>query len=313
LRPALEAGSSLGSRARASGKRSRVRARPIRLASLLRHGAIWTAIGLALFPIAWMASMAFKPPLEWTTAAGTITWLPKTPTLANFQYIFFGVSSAYPSSTVMEKTALHPLFASVLISSIATILATVVGSLAAYGYSRLGFGKSLPLALIQLRMFPPLAVMIPIMIMWAYLSLIDTWWGLALIYGIVTLPFGFWLMLTFLEEVPIELEEAALVEGASPWRIFYRVTLPLVKPALATTALFVFILNWSDYILALMLTRSQWITIPVFMNDLNSAQTGQLYGAKAALGLIAIVPPLILGVLIQKHLVRGLTFGALKQ
>ena len=167
--------------------------------------------------------------------------------------------------------------------------------------------------LAQQRLFPPLAVIIPVMIMWAYLDLIDSWWGLALIYGIVTLPFAFWLMLTFLDEVPVELEEAALSEGASPTRVFLRITLPLVKPALATTLLFVFILNWSDYVLALMLTREQWITIPVFMNDLNSAQTGQLYGAKAALGLIAIVPPMIVGMLIQKHLVRGLTFGALKQ
>jgi multiple sugar transport system permease protein len=280
---------------------------------LCRHAAIWLAVSVALFPIAWMASMAFKPPLEWTAAAGNITWLPKAPTLANFRYIFSGVSNEYPSSTIMERTALHPLIASVLVSSIATLIATVVGSLAAYGYSRYRYGKNLPFALIQLRMFPPLAVMIPIMIMWAYLDLIDTWWGLSLIYGIVTLPFGFWLMLTFLDEVPVELEEAAMIEGASASRIFYRVTLPLVKPSLATTALFVFILNWSDYIMALLLTRSKWITIPVFMNDLNSAQTGQLYGAKAALGLIAIIPPLILGILIQKHLVRGLTFGALKQ
>ena len=155
--------------------------------------------------------------------------------------------------------------------------------------------------------------MIPVMIMWAYLDLIDTWWGLSLIYGIVTLPFAFWLMLTFFDDVPVELEEAALIEGSSAARLFFRVTLPLVKPALATTLLFVFILNWSDYVLALMLTRRDWITIPVFLNELNSAQTGQLYGAKAALGLIAIIPPMILGLLIQRHLVRGLTFGALKQ
>lgn len=281
--------------------------------TILRHLVIVLAVAVALFPIAWMASMAFKPPLEWTSAAGTVTWLPKEPTLANFEYIFTGKSEAYGTSAAMERTALRPLLASILISTAATLIATIVGSLAAYGFSRHRWGKNLPFSLIQLRMFPPLAVMIPIMIMWAYLDLIDTWWGLALIYGIGTLPFGFWLMLTFLDEVPVELEEAAMIEGASPWGIFYKVTLPLVKPALATTALFVFILNWSDYIMALLLTRKEWITIPVFMNDLNTAQTGQLYGAKAALGLIAIVPPLILGILIQKHLVRGLTFGALKQ
>lgn len=164
-----------------------------------------------------------------------------------------------------------------------------------------------------MRLFPPLAVLIPVMIMWAFLGMIDTWWGLSLIYGIVTLPFAFWLMMTFFDEVPREIEEAALVEGCSPWRVFYRVTLPMVKAALATTILFVFILNWSDYVIALLLTRKDWVTIPVYMNALTSAMTGQMYGAKAALGLIAVIPPVILGIIIQKHLVRGLTFGALKQ
>lgn len=164
-----------------------------------------------------------------------------------------------------------------------------------------------------MRLFPPLAVLIPVMIMWAFLGMIDTWWGLSLIYGIVTLPFAFWLMMTFFDEVPREIEEAALVEGCSPWRVFYRVTLPMVKAALATTILFVFILNWSDYVIALLLTRKDWVTIPVYMNALTSAMTGQMYGAKAALGLIAVIPPVILGIVIQKHLVRGLTFGALKQ
>jgi len=279
----------------------------------LRHLLLLLALFAALFPIAWMASMAFKPMAEWTAASGDLTWLPKAPTLGNFQYIFTGVSDDYPSSTAMEKTAWRPIIASLLVSGIGTLIATIAGTLAAYGFSRFDRGRGLPLVLAQQRLFPPLAVIIPVMIMWAYLDLIDSWWGLALIYGIVTLPFAFWLMLTFLDEVPVELEEAALIEGARPYRVFLRVTLPLVKPALATTLLFVFILNWSDYVLALMLTREQWITISVFMNDLNSAQTGQLYGAKAALGLIAIVPPMIVGMLIQKHLVRGLTFGALKQ
>ena len=280
---------------------------------LSRHLLLLLALLVALFPIGWMASMAFKPMPEWTPAAGQVTWLPQSPTWGNFEYIFEGTTDDYPGSTAMERTAWRPIIASLLVAGLGTLLATIVGTLAPYGYSRFARGKTLPFALAQLRLFPPLAVMIPVMIMWAYLDLIDSWWGLALIYGITTLPFAFWLMLTFFDEVPVELEEAALIEGATPWRVFARVTLPLVKPALATTLLFVFILNWSDYVLALMLTRREWVTVPVFMNDLNSAQTGQLYGAKAALGLIAIVPPLILGVLIRKHLVRGLTFGALKQ
>lgn len=126
-------------------------------------------------------------------------------------------------------------------------------------------------------------------------------------------PFAFWLMKTYFNDMPREIEEAALVEECSRLRVLTRVTLPMMRGPLASSALLVFILNWSDYLIALMLTTRDWVTIPVYMASLSSSMTGQLYGAKAALGLIAAVPPVVLGILIQKHLVRGLTFGALKQ
>ncbi len=276
-----------------------------------RYGVIFTAVVVALFPLAWMATMAFKPVQEWTTTVAELTWLPKNPTWGNYEFIFFGTTQELIVS--LDRFATQPIFASLLTASAGTVIATLAGTLGAYGVSRFRVGGNLPLSVLQLRLFPPLAVMIPIMIMWAFFGMIDTWWGLSLIYGIVTLPYAFWLMLPFFNEVPREIEEAALVEGCSPWRVFYRVTLPMVKAALATTVLFVFILNWSDYVIALLLTRKDWVTIPVYMNALTSAMTGQMYGAKAALGLIAVIPPVILGFTIQRHLVRGLTFGALKQ
>ncbi len=281
------------------------------LSNGVRYAVVLIAVIVALFPIAWMATMAFKPPAEWTTTVQDLTWLPKNPTLGNYEFLFLGISDQLIVS--LDRFATRPIFASLVTASLGTLIATVAGTLGAYGVSRFGIGKNLPLSVLQLRLFPPLAVLIPVMIMWAFFGMIDTWWGLSLIYGIVTLPFAFWLMMTFFDEVPREIEEAALVEGCSPWRVFYRVTLPMVKAALATTILFVFILNWSDYVIALLLTRKDWVTIPVYMNALTSAMTGQMYGAKAALGLIAVVPPVVLGVIIQKHLVRGLTFGALKQ
>ncbi|MCH8182344.1 MAG: carbohydrate ABC transporter permease [Proteobacteria bacterium] len=281
------------------------------LANGVRYAVILIAVIAALFPVAWMATMAFKPVAEWTTTVQDLTWLPKEPTFGNYEFIFFGTSDQLIVS--LDRSATGPIFASLVTASLGTLIAVVAGTLGAYGVSRFGVGKNLPLGVLQLRLFPPLAVLIPVMIMWAFLGMIDTWWGLSLIYGIVTLPFAFWLMMTFFDEVPREIEEAALVEGCSPWRVFYRVTLPMVKAALATTILFVFILNWSDYVIALLLTRKDWVTIPVYMNALTSAMTGQMYGAKAALGLIAVIPPVILGIIIQKHLVRGLTFGALKQ
>lgn len=276
-----------------------------------RYAAILLAVAITLIPILWMASMAFKPIPEWQATGADLTWVPRAPTLDNFRFIF-GTSNS-DLIVALDRTALKPILSSLLSATIGTVIAMVAGTAAAYGLSRFGSGANLPLALIQLRLFPPMAVMIPVMIMWSFLGFMDSWWGLALIYGIVTLPFAFWLMKTFFDDMPREIEEAALVEGCSRARVFTRITLPMMRAPLASAALFVFILNWSDYLIALLLTTREWVTIPVYMASLSSSMTGQLYGAKAALGLIAAVPPVVLGVLIQRHLVRGLTFGALKQ
>jgi multiple sugar transport system permease protein len=278
---------------------------------LFRYAVIFAAMAITLIPILWMASMAFKPVGEWAATGSELTWWPRHPTFSNFEFIF-GKSNTN-LIVALDKTAIKPLASSLLSAVFGTLIAMSAGTAAAYGVSRFGSGQNLPLALIQLRLFPPMAVMIPIMIMWSFLNFNDTWWGLALIYGIVTLPFAFWLMKTFFDDMPREIEEAALVEGCSRWRVFTRITLPMMRAPLASAALFVFILNWSDYLIALLLTTREWVTIPVYMASLSSSMTGQLYGAKAALGLIAAVPPIVMGIAIQRHLVRGLTFGALKQ
>jgi multiple sugar transport system permease protein len=281
------------------------------IVNLVRFGLIALALAITMIPIAWMVTMAFKPVAEWTNTIGAINWLPKNPTLDNFRFIFG--SSESELIIALEKTAQRPILASLAASIGGTLIAVVCGSLAAYGVSRFKVGGNLPLSLVQLRLFPPAAVIIPVMFMWSYLGLVDSLFGLSLIYGIVTLPFGFLLMKTFFDEVPREIEEAARVEGCSRLRTMVRITLPMVKGGLASTAMFVFILNWSDYLIALLLTQKEWNTIPVYMASLSTSMTGQMYGAKAALGLIAAVPPIVFGFLVQKHLVRGLTFGALKQ
>ena len=263
------------------------------------------------YPLVWMFTMAFKPYSEWTTVGADLTWWPRNPTFQNFEFLIYGHAQGLVVS--LDKTIFQPFWASLVTSTVGTLIAVISGTLASYAVVRFKVGAGLPLQVLQLRLFPPLAVMIPVMVMWAFLGAVDTWWGLSLIYGIVTLPFAFWLMKTFFDEVPIEIEEAARVDGCSHWRVFWRITLPIVKPGLATCALFVFILNWSDYLLALLLTQKIWVTLPVYMATLTSAMGGQMYGMKAALGLVAALPPVIFGLLIQKHLVRGLTFGALKQ
>ncbi len=279
-------------------------------ALVLKYFFVLLATGVVLYPLIWMTTMAFKPYPEWTTVSG-LSWLPLNPTLQNFEFIFYGKAEGLVVS--LDRTIAGPLTASLITSIFGTIIAVVFGTLSSYAVVRFGLAQSLPLSVLQLRLFPPLAVMIPVMVMWAFIGAVDTWWGLSLIYGIVTLPFAFWLMKTFFEEVPIEIEDAARVCGCSYWRVFYKIALPIVKPGLATCALFVFILNWSDYLLALLLTQKEWVTLPVYMATLTSAMGGQMYGMKAALGVIAAIPPVVFGLMIQKHLVRGLTFGALKQ
>jgi multiple sugar transport system permease protein len=176
-----------------------------------------------------------------------------------------------------------------------------------------GTSGSLAFSILQLRMFPPMAILIPVMIMWSAFKMIDTWYGLVLVYGVITFPFVVWLMKSFFDEVPRELDEAAIVDGSSNWGAFVKVVLPLAKGGLASTALFVFILNWSDFLVALLLTQRNWPTIPVFLNTLISAEVGAQHGPKAALGLLAVIPPVVFGLMIQRYLVRGLTFGAIKK
>jgi multiple sugar transport system permease protein len=120
-------------------------------------------------------------------------------------------------------------------------------------------------------------------------------------------------MLTFFEELPNELTEAAIVDGCSNWQAFIKVILPLAKGGIASTALFCFILNWSDYAVALTLTSRNMKTAPVFLGMLQNAYVGEQYGPKAALGIIAVIVPVVIGIAIQKYLVRGLTFGAIKK
>jgi multiple sugar transport system permease protein len=268
------------------------------------------AVTLAfLFPIYWMFTMAFKPYAEWTAAGGKIFWFPNNPTLDNFRSIFSKQLQMNP----IAGTAIRPVINSLIVSIVGTAIAMIVGILAAYGISRYKAGGQLPFFLLQLRMFPPIAIIIPIMIMWAFLRMIDTWYGLVVIYGVVTLPFAVWLMKTFFDDIPSELDEAAIVDGCSNFGAFVKVVLPLAKGGIASTALFVFILNWSDFLIALVLTDRKWTTIPVHISKLQSALVGQLYGPKAALGVLAAIPPIVFGALIQKYLVRGLTFGAIKK
>jgi len=262
---------------------------------------------ITLFPLYWMATMAFKPQSEWSPVTD-IFWFPSDPTLDNFRQIL-GLDPIYE-----YLDATNAIKNSLIAAVGGTILAMTVGVGAAYGITRFrAGGRLVPFQILQLRMLPPVAVMIPILILWSYLHLIDTYVGLILMYGVVTFPFAVWLMRGFFLDVPREITQAAILDGCTHWGAFVKVVLPQVKGGLAVTALFVFILNWSDFLIALVLSRSEVITGPVFLSSLQFAGAGQLFGPQSALALILILPPAVFGLAIQRYLVRGLTFGAIKR
>jgi multiple sugar transport system permease protein len=184
----------------------------------------------------------------------------------------------------------------------------------AYGIARFrAGGRALPFQILQLRMFPPIAVIIPLLFMFIEIKIWNTLLGLIVLYGAVTFPFVVWLLRSFFQEVPREISEAAIVDGCTQWGAFFKAVLPQVKGGLAATALFVFVLNWSDFLIAKIMTQDDGITAPVYLQSLQGGASGNEYGLQAALAMLLILPPAIFGLAIQRYLVRGLTFGAIKR
>ena len=233
--------------------------------------------------------MAFKPHTEWVSTAGDLHWLPREPTFANFEYIFTGETDAY--SITHERTATKPILSSLITALLGTAIAVIAGTLGAYAVSRFGVGQKPAARRPPASPVPAAGGDDPG----------DDHVGLHRCHGFLVgalahlrhrhAPLAFWLMKTFFDEVPREIEEAALVEGCSWFRVFWKITLPMVKAALASTTLFVFILNWSDYVMALLLTRKEWVTIPVYMNSAVLGDDGADVRRQARRsGLIAVVP-----------------------
>jgi multiple sugar transport system permease protein len=274
--------------------------------SIGRYAVLVIASLFALFPVYWMLQMSIKPPAQW--ASTPPVWFTMQPTLSNYLAIF---GQAELTTASINANATGPLFNSIVISVTATVLSVAFGTLAAWSISRFRIGgNTLPLFLLTPRMFPPIAVALPLLIMYTTLNLLNTRIGLIIAYTGFTIPFSVWMTKSFIDEVPTELEEAGMMDGLTRFQTFYKITLPMIKSGVAATSLFIFILNWSEFIVALTLTRSM-DTVPVFINKLFSATGGTMYGMQAALGTISVVPMILIGYAIYEHLARGFTFGAI--
>ena len=279
--------------------------------ALWRHAmlACWTLV--TLFPIYWMLMTSFKHSGEWVTWPPR--WLPHAPTLENYRAVLAPGTSTFELGRQTLKV-LKPLWDSLLVAGVSSLVAVALGSALAYSWARFGTGgPSYPYNLLTIRMVPPIVIAVPFVVYYVTLRLLDTYAGLILVYVATSLPYVIWMMLAFIDDVPIELERAARVMGASRFRVVGTIVLPLVASGLVVTFLFVFILNWSELLLAMTLTNTEVSTIPITLNKFQSANEGRAYGPQAAIGTIATLPVVVLGFAIQKHLVRGFSFGLLRK
>jgi multiple sugar transport system permease protein len=204
---------------------------------------------------------------------------------------------------------------SVIVVGAATALALVIGTPAAYAFSRLPFrGKAnLASAILSMRFMPPIAVAIPLFLMIKAIGLRDTYPGLILPYVAFSLPAVVWIMIGFFDEVPREIDDAALVDGCTHAGVLLRVMLPLVRPGLVTAALFSAIFIWNEFLVALYVIDSRALqTISLGAATLVSAQRPIDWNIAAAVGVVTVVPILIFSVLVQRYIVRGLTAGAVR-
>lgn len=270
------------------------------------------ALAVTLFPVFWIVMTAIKPPTDWNAAPAI--WIPAEPTLINFRTLFdpdaireYGVGGVSQSATAA-------VLGSLLAAIISTALSVAIGLFAAIGISRYSNGgRATPLIILSGRMFPPAAIAVPFVIIFSNVSLIDTYTGLIAIYVAVTLPFSTWMLNSFITDLPREIEEAAMIDGKSRLMAHLTVTIPLIRGGLFATTMFIFILNWSEFLFALVLSYSDINTIPVQLAKYVTATAGTLYGVQAALAVLAMLPLVIGGYLIQSHLARGMTFGAVKR
>jgi len=287
-------------------------------AGILKRTAVVAAMLISFFPIFWLLSTSVKPFEEW--APWPPIWITRNPTLQNYRIVFFPEAArAFAAGQQgsldykVSGSAWKAYGDSAIVASLATLLSVALGTLAAYSIARFGTGRSLAFQFLTVRMMPPIAVVVPMVALFAILKLSDTYVGLILAYTAFTLPFSIWMIRSFIAEVPEEIEGAAMVHGMRRLRAFATVTLPVVKGGILATALFIFILNWSEFLFALVLTSGKIVTVTLQVANYVSASSGKLYGVQAAMGAISTIPVILFGYLIQRHLVRGLTFGAVKR
>ncbi len=291
-----------------------------RVTGILRDICAWGVVLLFMFPLFWWVLASFKP--YSAIFSTTPVFFDFEPTLDNYRVTLLGYSRvelAFERGGVGGTTggswsyyAVPSIIQSVVVAVGSTALAVTIASFAAYALARLRFNGQHHFVfwVLAQRMMPPIAVAIPLFFIFRDLGLRDTLLGLILAHTLINLPLAVLLLKSFFEDVPRELDEAALIDGASRFQCFRLVALPLVRTGIAATAVLCFIFSWTEFLISLQLTTSIR-TIPVKISTFVTS-TGTEWGFITALGSAALVPCFLFILAVQRHLVRGLTLGSLK-
>jgi multiple sugar transport system permease protein len=277
--PALKGRSRLGNRA-------------------LQLAAIGFMLFWALGPISWMLLTSIKP--DNIVASMPPVWVFK-PTLTSYLELF--------QTAEFQRYTVNTL----IVASITSLLATVFGFLSAYSFTRFRYRGStfLPLFYLVVRMVPRISLVLPFYVIMSQAGMLNTKTALILSYTTFALPFGIWMMIGFLKELPVDLEEAAAVDGCNRWQILTKVVIPLAAPGIATTAIFAFLLGWNEFLFSLILSGPESRTLPVMVAGFETDR-GIRWGQLSSAAISIMLPVVAVALFLQRHIVKGLTLGAVK-
>lgn len=252
---------------------------------------------VVLFPIAWMFLTAFKRPIDAYSLS-----LNFQPTLDNFATVFSDPWN-------LEEMVLN----SVIVAGVTVLIAVPCASLAAYSFSRFRVKgrKFLFFLILSTQFIPAVVIVLPFFLMFRTLDLLDTRIALIIVNLAIVTPFVIWMIKGYIDAIPTDSEEAALIDGASRLRVIKDIVLPMAAPGILTSSIFCFILTWNEFLFSLILTRRDAVTLPVGLVSFRT-ERGDLWELMSAAGVMITVPIFIMALMIQKHFTRGMTAGAVK-
>jgi len=274
---------------------------------------LWAFI--CLFPIFWTITTSFKVASN-VQKGDIIPWLDFIPKWKGWRSLGLSPETIWQESTVREEF-LKRFFNTAIISVCASILAVILGSTAAYGLSRFNYkfgpmrNPDISFFFLSQRILPPVVLALPVLVLYKELDLLDTRVGIVLLYTLMVLPIVIWIMRDQFNAVPIELEEAALVDGETVWGSYIKIVLPIVIPGIVSAFILSLVLCWNEYFFAALLTSSNSATLPVMVASQTGSQ-GINWWSMAALSFASIAPLVLVCIFLEKYIVKGMAAGAIK-